>query len=117
MKNTWVGEETFGICILAMCANLKTKGHDFTGQAVPSEECLHGVGKLDLLRKHVPQQLVKEVTRVKQCDQNPSQLVLPGKSNTRDHAERSVTSNTKPKRERKKNKKKNTNQHLINLIK
>lgn len=65
------------ICIVTVCANLKTKGHDFTGQAVPSEECLHGVGQLDLLRKHVPQKLVEEVSRVEQGDQNTRQLVLP----------------------------------------
>lgn len=54
MKNVWFNEETFGICISALCANLKTKGHDFTGQAVPSEKRLHGVGKLHLLGEHVP---------------------------------------------------------------
>lgn len=38
---------------------LETEGHYFAGQAVSSEESLHGVGQLHLFREHVPQQLVK----------------------------------------------------------
>lgn len=38
---------------------LETEGHYFAGQAVSSEESLHGVSQLHLFREHVPQQLVK----------------------------------------------------------
>lgn len=33
---------------------LETEGHYFAGQAVSSEECLHGVGQLHLFGEHVP---------------------------------------------------------------
>lgn len=57
---------------------LKAESHDFTGQAVSPEKCLHGVGQLNFFREHVPQQLVEQVPRVKQCHQHPSQLILWG---------------------------------------
>lgn len=55
---------------------LETEGHDFTGQAVASEQSLHGVSQLHLLGEHVPQQLIQQVARVKQCHQHTGQLVL-----------------------------------------
>lgn len=64
---------------------LETEGHDFTGQAVASEESLHGVSQLHLLGEHVPQQLVQEVARVKQSDQHPRQLILSGDMSGENH--------------------------------
>lgn len=55
---------------------LETEGHDFTGQTVASEESLHGVSQLYLLGEHIPQQLIQQVARVKQCHQHTGQLVL-----------------------------------------
>ncbi len=49
---------------------LETEGHYFAGQAVSSEESLHGVRQLHLFREHVPQQLVEEVAGVKQRHQD-----------------------------------------------
>lgn len=42
-----------------VCFHLETEGHYFAGEAVPSEERLHGVGQFHLFREHVPQQLVE----------------------------------------------------------
>ena len=55
---------------------LETEGHDFTGQAVASEQSLHRVSQLYLLGEHVPQQLIQQVAGVKQRHQHTGQLVL-----------------------------------------
>lgn len=49
---------------------LEAESHYFAGQAVSSEECLHGVGQLHLFREHVPQQLVQQVAGVEQSHQD-----------------------------------------------
>lgn len=55
---------------------LKTEGHYLAGQAVSSEEGLHGVGQLHLFGEHVPQQLIEEVAGVEQRHQHPCELIL-----------------------------------------
>lgn len=66
---------------------LEAEGHDFAGEAVPSEESLHGVSQLHLFGEHVPQQLVEKVAGVEQGHQDSGQLILEiGDKNSQGHS-------------------------------
>lgn len=51
---------------------LETESHNFAGQTVSPEECLHGVGQFHFFGEHVPQQLVQQVAGVEQGHQDSS---------------------------------------------
>lgn len=59
-----------------MSIYLEAEGHDFASETVASKERLHGVSKLHLFRKHIPEQLVEQVPGVKERHQHPCQLIL-----------------------------------------
>lgn len=56
--------------------HLKAEGHYFAGQAVAPKKGLHGVGQFHFFGEHVPQELVEQVTRVKQCYEHSGELIL-----------------------------------------